>query len=324
MTTIPAGFVDDGPEIGRSSSNSGHGMLPEAALPSGPFLLDPGDEPPVRRIDPEWDPQLFPVTRTEPTSIRSFAAGFAVLVGSLLVFSVAEFVERQFRSSNLVGGAAALSIVFGIALLCRGALNEWNSYRALQRVEVLRSALLGGGVELDGLRALCGLWLHSTRRHSIDVGPVLKMLEACSSSAEVRAVLNSRVIVDMQRTAEQAGRRAALKGCALIAVTPSPVLEGVVIALQGMSLLREIASIYGLRPSLIVTYALFSRVASTAVGVTGLDMLTQSISESLLHNLPIGKHFVDSIPGMGLAATRLQRLARVAADACSPLSAKLP
>ena len=107
----------------------------------------------------------------------------------------------------------------------------------------------------------------------------------------------------MRKATHRAGRRAALEGGALIAITPSPALEGAIAALRGAALLRQVASIYGIRPGLMVTCALFRRVVWTAASVSGLELLFQPLADgNLYYNMPFLKHLLAAIPGAGVGA----------------------
>jgi len=53
--------------------------------------------------------------------------------------------------------------------------------------------------------------------------------------------------------------------------------------------------------------------------VSGLDVLGRALADGLLSQLPVLKQFVAALPGAGLTALRLRRLADVAALACSPI-----
>lgn len=84
-------------------------------------------------------------------------------------------------------------------------------------------------------------------------------------------------------------------------------------------MLREVAAIHGMRPGAAVTLALMRRVAWTAAGVSGLDLLGRTLADGALSHLPGLKQIAAALPGAGLTAFRLRRLADVAALACCPL-----
>ncbi len=173
---------------------------------------------------------------------------------------------------------------------------------------------------LEPVRHASRAWLHAVGRRLPDPEAVALRIAAAGSVAELRAVLREQVAEVLRGQARRAGRRAAVEGGAMVAITPSPVLEGVLAGVRGVALIREVAQLYGVRPGLFATLALVRRVAWTAAGVSGLDLLSQSLADHTLRTLPLVRHLAGAVPGTSLAAMRLYRLADMTAEACSPVS----
>jgi hypothetical protein len=106
----------------------------------------------------------------------------------------------------------------------------------------------------------------------------------------------------------------------MVAITPAPVLEGVIVGIRALLLIRQVAAIYGIRPGSLVMLALLRRIAWTAAGVSGFALVSQTLAAHTLHKLPWLKDFAAAFPESGLAAMRLNQLARMTAKACSPLT----
>ncbi|MBB5696351.1 uncharacterized membrane protein YcjF (UPF0283 family) [Roseomonas pecuniae] len=83
--------------------------------------------------------------------------------------------------------------------------------------------------------------------------------------------------------------------------------------------MRQVAALHGLRPGAAATLALLRRVVWTAAGTSGAELLGQGVADGVLSHLPVLSKIVATVPGSGLAALRLRRLADVTAQACSPL-----
>ncbi|MBL6458681.1 DUF697 domain-containing protein [Belnapia sp. T6] len=123
----------------------------------------------------------------------------------------------------------------------------------------------------------------------------------------------------LRQATRQAGNRAALESGVVVAISPLPALDGVLAALRSVSLLRKVAAIHGMRPGAAVTLALLRRVAWTAAGASRMELLGQTLADGALSHLPGLKQLGAALPGAGLSAFRLRRLAEVAALACSPI-----
>ena len=79
------------------------------------------------------------------------------------------------------------------------------------------------------------------------------------------------------------------------------------------------AAIHGMRLGATVTLALLRRVAWTAAGASGLDLLGRAAVDGALAHLPGVRQLAAALPGAGVTALCLRRLADVTALACSPL-----
>ena len=80
-----------------------------------------------------------------------------------------------------------------------------------------------------------------------------------------------------------------LEGGLVVAISPSPALDGVLAGLRGLSLLRQVAAIHGRRPGAAVTLALLRRLAWIAASTSGVDLLSHSLAESALERLAAGE-----------------------------------
>jgi len=124
----------------------------------------------------------------------------------------------------------------------------------------------------------------------------------------------------LRERASSLGRRAAVEGATLVAVCPHPAWDGLIAGVRGLLLIRRVAALYGLRPGFGVTLALLRRVAWTAAGTSGLSLVSQGLADHVLAGLPVVKHVAGAMPGTGVVAVRLLRMASVAAEACSPVA----
>jgi putative membrane protein len=314
--TLPPGFLDDPPRT--PVAHSPPAAPPPPAAPMPPLLLD-AEAGAEGRIEPVWEPALIAPPARGLGTLGWLVGGFALLFGAWLVLSAAAFVADQFNRSTGFGLFTLALFAAAFALIVRGLYGEARAYLVLRRVEHLREALGRTDLTLPALHALAEPWFQRVRTRLPDAEEVGARLAAARSVAEARALLDREVAEPLRRQARQAGRRAALEGGAMVAITPSPVLEGLLAGLRGLALIRQVAQLYGLRPGLLATLALLRRVAWTAAGVSGLDLISQSLADHTLHKLPLVRHLAGAVPGTSLAAMRLYRLAAITAEACCPV-----
>jgi putative membrane protein len=201
-----------------------------------------------------------------------------------------------------------------------GVWVEWRGFRALAKVERLRGLL--AGTELGRARAAALAWVDLVAPRLPEAGAARAAVASAAGMEELRAVLAHGVAGPLAEAAGQLGARAAWQGGALVALCPHPALDALIAGLRGLRLVREVAALHGMRPGTLATLSLARRVAVTAMGTAGVELLSQSLSDQLLQRLPVVSHLAAAVPGATLAAVRLYRLARVAALACSPLEGR--
>ena len=71
---------------------------------------------------------------------------------------------------------------------------------------------------------------------------------------------------------------------------------------RGLSLLRQVAFLCGLRPGTAVTLALLRRLAWTATGISGIDLLGQTLADGTLSQAPVLRQIAAALPGTGWSA----------------------
>ena len=314
------GFID-APQSERSEpSVSTPDMMELPSDPVGPILLDAVSGEVRGRIDPLWEPEVVVTRRSGPSPLSWLAGGLALLLLSWLLLSLAAFVLDQFRRSSGLGVLTLICFGIALGLVTCGLWGELRAFRALRRVDDLRLRFSLADISVRELQAIVLPWLHTIRRHLEEPERVVTVVEAATSTSAIKAALRREVVGPLRQAARQAGRRAALEGGAVVAITPAPALEGVIVGLRALLLIRQVAGIYGIRPGFLVMLALLRRVAWTAAGVSGFALLSQTLATHALHKLPILKDLAGALPETSLAAVRLYRLASITAEACSPVA----
>jgi putative membrane protein len=197
----------------------------------------------------------------------------------------------------------------------------WRTpYRRLASVSRLRADFGNDMLSLEMLRAAALGWLDQVSATLADADTVIRAVRSAPTAIEIRATLRDSVAEPLHQAANAVGRRAGLQAASLIAISPHASWDGFIAGLRGLLIIREIARLFGLRPGLAVTLILVRKVAWTAAGVSGIELLSQGLADHALSALPFTRHIAASVPGSGVAALRLYRLANIAAVACCPVA----
>lgn len=290
------------------------------ALPRGPLLLDAEPGAPTA-LQSRWEPESVARARAGTGDVAWIIAGMAVLAVSVVLFSCVAIVLAMADRSAVLGALAGLAVGSGLGLVGFGLAGEWRAYWRLRMVETTRATLSRPDLPIEDVKAAALAWLALVGTNIPDSAAVAQSVRAATTPATINAVLRERVVAPLQAIAQGIGSRAALEAGTLIALSPHASWDGVIAGLRALKVIHQVARLYGLRPGPAVTLMLIRKVAWTAAGTTGVDLLSQTLADHALGSLPVARHIAAALPGTSLAAMRLYRLARVAAEACCPVPA---
>ena len=322
MTATGPGFLEEEPGSAARPRRPLEAASDEPApgLARGPVLLDPERDAPST-LASSWQPERISRPHAAAGNMAWIASGLAVLLVCWMIFACVSMALSLGSRSIAMGLGAGLCMAAGGALILYGLAAEWRSYRRLRRVDGLRAILARTDQPVETARVAALAWVRHIAPALPQAGVVQQGLRGAATTAEVVAILRSRVTEPLRVAALGLGRRAALDGAGLIAISPHASWDGVIAGLRGLLVIRQVAGLYGLRPGTMVSLVLVRKVAATAVGTAGIDLLSQSLADHALGTLPIARHLAGALPGTSVAALRLYRLAGITAAACSPVPA---
>jgi putative membrane protein len=310
MTAFQPGFVGDPAPPPPTPART-----EESEAPLRPGFLETTSAPPEALPVPV----ATPVRTSGPGALPLIGIGLGILVVGGSILSLAGFVADQMARSPTLGWLSAGVVGVGVVAVLWGVGREVRAWRRLTRVDSLRAKLRPPAVSVEIARAECTAWLRTVAPHLDDADSIRLALNGCMTTDEVRAMLAHRAIEPLRARAAALGTRAATQGAAMVAIIPSPALEGLAAGLRSLRLIREVASLYGLRPGLSVTLGLMRRAAVTAAGVYGVNEMASAAAAHFLADAPVLRSFASAAPGAGITARRIYLLARSVAEACSPI-----
>ncbi len=317
MTAGPR-FLDEDEEPTASIMRTEAGVTPTAPIENmmQPMLLD--EEPGALDALPNL-PRVAEHARPQGTGPGLLIAwGIGGLVTSWVVFSLVSFVMTRVQTSPVLGIMAAVCFTASVGVIIWALMTELRAWRALAQVDRLRCVLSSRLAEQNAVLAAGHEWLGLVASNLADTPQIEVALKSASSTAEVQALLRTRVADPLEAKALRLGQRAAMECAALIAVSPHKSWDGLVAGVRGLRLIRQVAALYGLRPGFSVTVSMARHVAWTAAGTAGMAALAENLV-SAASEAPILKHVAGAMGGSAVEAVRIIRLARVAARSCCPL-----
>ena len=263
-----------------------------------------------------------------PPRPRGFRWG-SLLLGSLASLfmlwaglAVTQLVENFFARSTLLGYMAlAVAGLAGFAALAIVAREIWSLMR-LNRIEHIQADAAralnfddaaAAGRAIDGLTRMHrgrhdALWgLQSIRQHEADV------MDARDRLRMVERYLVAPRDDDAHRVIARAARRVTL----ITTVTPTAALDMAFVAAQNLRMIRELATLYGGRPSLLATLRL-ARMVLGHLAVTGGLALSDNVLQHVVGKGLLGRLSTRFGEGAvnGIMTARIGVAAR---DVCRPI-----
>jgi uncharacterized membrane protein YcjF (UPF0283 family) len=312
---------DESSAVAGNEARAADRNEPIAASPKieRPRLHDPLPDAP-NTIGTDWRPE-----RVVPKSKRFGAglvavAGIALIIAGWLATSMTLATMSSFQVSPVLGDAVVAAFAVGGLLVLIAIGSEWRAMRSLRQVETVRSALRASGTPVAELRSVALRWLRSLPGR-MEVDPtVLEAVQRANSADEIVSILRNRVGEKLTSETRRIGLRVATEGSLLVAISPHQSWDGIIVALYGLRIVRQVAVAYGLRPSGLVTVMLLRRTLRAALEIAAVQFVAQGAGARILESTPLVRHLVATVPGLSTSELRLYRLAVVAGDACNPLA----
>jgi putative membrane protein len=274
---------------------------------------------PFLRLEPDMAPRLealpaalLPLESTRRWRLPPVLLGAGVLALGFPTLWAAWLVGALFDRAIWLGWVGLAVVVTGFGLISTGIGRELCGLAALRRVDRLRAELASG--EVKRMITAAQHWIEVLPQHRA----LLPVLIAAETPESVLALLRAGPVTALRDGADALGRTAALQAGAIVAATPSPALDVLTVGWRGVRLVRQVASLHGMRPGLIATLALLQRTILAAASVAATQLVVNATAHAIVSH-PLLRHLVGDVAGAGVAARRMMVLARAAAVACSPL-----
>jgi putative membrane protein len=277
--------------------------------PSGPRLEYETVDTPRMAVDPPIAPDA-PAPRLGTPALM--LAGATILASGFALLGAANFVADQFARAAWLGWLTAAVAASGFGLVGAGIWRELRALWALDHVDHLRVDLRSGDPE----RIMRAAMAWAARAPGADsLGPALRSINDPDAAI---ALLRAGPGRAMRDAADAQSRAAAVQVVAGIAAVPSPALDTLFVAWRGVRLVRQVATLYGVRPGLFGTVALLRRTALAATLVGAAEVAGNTVAHALLSSPFLAKALGEAA-GAGVAARRMLVLGRAAAAACDPV-----
>lgn len=289
-------------------------VLEEPALPERSVAGDAGTL--IRRT-----------TRTRRRAVK-WLIGAGLLMAALLIgIDLVDLLRDAFARSTLLGAAlaaTAAAILAALAALAGEELRDLRRLDDISRLQAEAARLLQPGAPEDdgreeGRAAAVAARIEALYRDRPDVAPGIEAFRAALPDAQgdaaTLALLSRLVLRPIDRRARRAVVRHASQTALVTALSPLGILDSAFVLWRSARMVREVAALYGGRPGLSGSIALFRDTlanvavagASDAAADYGADALGGALVASLSARAGQGVAIGMLTARLGMAAMRLCR-----------------
>jgi putative membrane protein len=250
-------------------------------------------------------------------ALRWLAISAIALAGVGAVLAVDWIVDLYARSATLAAIAAA-AIATSIIAAVLAVRSELGSVARLKSHVAIHESF---GPPADtplspGAMARLRDWLADLP--ATDARQTMAAeLRADLQSGQVADLVERHVLREMDRMAVERIRLAVMHSFGLIALSPTPITDTALFAWRATRLVREIAGIYGLRPSAFGAIWLLRQVISDAALIAAADLATDALATLLGDK--IAARLSSPIAEGSVAAYRMARFGLLTIERCRPV-----
>ena len=253
---------------------------------------------------------------------RLLLAAGAALILVALAFDAWDVVRRAWEANAMFGAVVAALVVAAATGLTKLVIDELRGLLRLRRIDDLRerasrmlaSDIHGGGRDFSAQ-------VEAMYAGRADLAPQLAALRAARSDPhddnETVRLVDRLLVQPIDRTAYQEVLRASRDAAVATAVSPSAMIDVLLMLWRSLRLMRVIGQLYGARPGALATVRLLRRAAANALVAGGVESGDSMVAEAL------GGTFVAAISArlsQGLLNGVLTgRLGLAAMEGCRPI-----
>jgi putative membrane protein len=242
----------------------------------------------------------------------------ALALASYFIIRTIDWIVEVFGRSPELGIAAAIAVVTAIGAAIAAVRAEFGSIARLKAHVEIHDAFGTPDdrpLSSDALESLRE-WLCSLPQEA-DSPPIDVRIAPTVSASEVADLIEEKFLRAMDRAAVDRIRLGVMHAFGLIALSPTPITDTALFAWRAMRLVREIAEIYGLRPSAIGAFWLLRQIIMDAALIATADLAADAIA-TILGDKIVAKLSSPLAEG-SVASYRMARFGLLAIERCRPV-----
>jgi len=254
---------------------------------------------------------------------RLFMVFVSFVVFWLLYATIASLVDAWSTSVWLAAPLTIITIVF-ITILGGLAWREWRSIQVIDRIQetqkelrqyINEDSIIGVHETLKPVLACIKVYYPEEHRQFDDARHERKTVK------EYLSLLDNIILSKLDKDVDDAINKASLSVAGLVAISPHPALDAVIVMFRANMLLRKISNIYGLELTGLSSLYLFKHTIVSAITAAGIE----EIGSMLM--VEFGAGFTEKtgkvVAEAMVSASRMYRLGKIAKKMIRPLSLEI-
>lgn len=300
-------WVDEAPEPPRSRGADG----------SGPGATPDGQE--AAQADGATGRLATLQARWGSSRLLLYAAGFLLLAAFL--FDLIGLVSEAAAYSSALGLLVGAVAVFAGVLVLKLSVDEFRAFRRLDRIDALRARgqRLLASQDAQGNGSAFVAAIRALYRERTDIETALSNLDQSiadyHNDQEVVGFVQGGILAPLDGRAYRLVLARARDTMVITTLSPSPMLDALLVLWQNLKLVRGVAALYGARPGYLGGVRLLKRMVAS-LAVAGLSESAQHLAAAALGgglaaavSTRVGQGLVNGLltARIGLAAMSLCR-----------------
>jgi len=217
---------------------------------------------------------------------RLLVASGATLVVVALLFDAWDLARRAWEASSALGALVGALVLLAIVGALKLMADELRGLFRLGRIDALRRSaaeMLEGDAHGGGQALSAEVERIYAGRADLarQIGELREARSDQHDEREVVRLIDSKLMQPIDRAAYQEVLRASRDTALGTAVSPSALLDMLLMAWRSLRLIRRIGQLYGVRPGALVTGRLLRRSAANAFLAGGMEAGDGMATEAL-------------------------------------------
>ncbi len=253
---------------------------------------------------------------------KLFWAFVLFIAGWLLYATLISLEEAWSKSFWLAIPLTVITVIF-IVLIGFFVLREVRAFRSIDRIEETREKLAKYTREesIIGLHETLKPILKNIKvRYPVEYRQFDEARHDRKTVKEYLSLLENVVLASLDNAADDAIKKASLSVTGLVAISPHPALDAVIVLVRANMLLRKISQIYGLEITGISSLYFFKHTIVSAITAAGIEELGTLALEDI--GAGVTEKSAKIVTEGLVSAGRMYRLGNLAKKVTRPIIVK--